>query len=170
MLKDKCDWAYLSKNSNITFEIIKNNPDICPSKTWDWYNIAMNENITWDIVKNNPFDRWNYRSLSGNTNIAWDIVCNSGINIEWRYRYMYDKKWSVSILMQNPNLTFEIIDKWYDLFRTNWGFLSSNEFEKHPALIKKKKREDMLEFCKRYFETVGVYLPEICKLIVSYAI
>ena len=44
------------------FDYIKNNPD----KPWDWGNLSRNPNVTWDIVVANPDKPWNYRELSFN--------------------------------------------------------------------------------------------------------
>ena len=58
------DWKYylLSRNPNITWEIVKNNPD----KNWDYNWVSENSNITIDIVKNNPQINWSYYHLSIN--------------------------------------------------------------------------------------------------------
>ena len=51
----------ISRNSNINWDIIKDNPD----KHWNWYNISCNPNITWEIIKNNPDKPWNwYNNIS----------------------------------------------------------------------------------------------------------
>ena len=34
----------------------------------------MNPNITWDIVKDNPDKLWDYEFLSRNPNITWKII------------------------------------------------------------------------------------------------
>ena len=44
----------LSRNPNITFDIIKNNPEI----QWSWSMISENKNITMDIIENNPHCKW----------------------------------------------------------------------------------------------------------------
>ena len=67
----------LSKNPNITREIIKNNPD----KPWDYYWLSQNPNITWDIVQNNPNKSWDYSLFSKNPNITWEIVQKIQINL-----------------------------------------------------------------------------------------
>ena len=45
----KFNWYWLSQNPNITWDIVKNNPD----KPWDWYRLSKNPNITWDVIKDN---------------------------------------------------------------------------------------------------------------------
>ena len=56
------DWNFkgLSQNSNITWEIVKDNPD----KDWSFGCLSQNPNITWKIVKNNPDKKWNFANLS----------------------------------------------------------------------------------------------------------
>ena len=43
------DWRYISKNPNITMEIIEKYPD----KPWNW-NGGMNSNITTEIIEKYP--------------------------------------------------------------------------------------------------------------------
>ena len=40
----------------------KNNPD----KKWDYISLSRNPNITWDIVNANPDIEWDYLALSCN--------------------------------------------------------------------------------------------------------
>jgi hypothetical protein len=51
------DYGMLSKNPNITWKIVRDNPDK------SWYGLSENRNITWD-----------YMGLSLNRNITWEIV------------------------------------------------------------------------------------------------
>jgi hypothetical protein len=119
--KHKINYKYLSANSNITWDFIKNNID----KDWNYnYMVRHNKNITLDIVLNNPnlfknisskdlstiksinwIDilnnpdiNWNYNILSKNDNITFDIVLNN-----------LDKKWCFSNLSMNRNITYDII-------------------------------------------------------------
>ena len=54
--EDKINWRFLSQNSIITWNIVKDNPD----KPWDWYALLFNPNITWDIVVDNPDKPWGW--------------------------------------------------------------------------------------------------------------
>ena len=56
-------WYDLSKNKNITCDIVKENLD----KPWNWNGLSRNENITWDFVKDNPDKPWDLGGLSYNT-------------------------------------------------------------------------------------------------------
>jgi len=69
--ENKIEWKYLSKNPNITWEIVKDNLD----KPWNWNYLSANPNITLEIVKDNPDKPWDWcGGLSLNTNITWEIV------------------------------------------------------------------------------------------------
>ena len=56
-------WVYLSRNPNITFDIILAHPD----KPWKWYYLSENPNITFDIVQTHSELPWDWNSLSTNT-------------------------------------------------------------------------------------------------------
>lgn len=61
----------ISKNKNITWDIICKNSDL----PWDWSAISENENITWDIIFNNLDKPWNWLHISAfNKNITWEII------------------------------------------------------------------------------------------------
>ena len=64
------DWIALSRNPNITFDIVQTNPD----KPWDWNGLSMNPNITFDNVLSYPEQSWNWYGLSQNPNITIDNV------------------------------------------------------------------------------------------------
>jgi hypothetical protein len=60
------DYATLSCNDNLSWEIVKNNPD----KPWDYSIMSMNKNITWQIVKDSsPGINWDWEMLSDNPSI-----------------------------------------------------------------------------------------------------
>jgi hypothetical protein len=56
------DYRWLSENPNITWDIVKDNPDT----PWDYNWLSENPNITWEIVRDNPNKRWDWTSLSMN--------------------------------------------------------------------------------------------------------
>ena len=37
-----------------------------PDKPWDYLNISRNPNITWEIIDQNKFKPWYYNYISGN--------------------------------------------------------------------------------------------------------
>ena len=73
------NWYYISKNTNITWNIIKNNLD----KPWDWYYISGNENITWEIIQNNPDKPWDWYKISScQMSIGKQIWIKNKVKIE----------------------------------------------------------------------------------------
>ena len=69
--KDKpWNWNDLSRNSNVTWEIVEANLD----KPWDWDYLSENPNVTWEIVKENLDKPWSWNGLSRNPNITSEIV------------------------------------------------------------------------------------------------
>ena len=68
--ENKVNWSMLSRNPNITMELVKDNPD----KPWDWQYLSYNPNITMEIVNANPDKPWNWSCLSENPNITWEFV------------------------------------------------------------------------------------------------
>ena len=116
------DYEFLSRNPNITWDIVKANLD----KKWDYEFLSENSNITWDIVKANPDKPWSYENLSSNPNITWDMVQNNP-NIFDNYIW----------LSKNPNITWDIVKANPDK-RWNYFWLSMNKFNKDPYLVKKR--------------------------------
>ena len=104
------DWDILSRNPNITWDIVQQNPD----KKWNWWELSKNPNITWDIVQQNPDKKWNWYRLSENPNITWDIVQQNP-----------DKPWDWDRLSETPNITLDIVQKNPDK-KWNWDRLSRN--------------------------------------------
>jgi hypothetical protein len=102
------NWYCISRNSNITWDIIRNNPD----KPWDWNGLSENINITWDIINDNP-DKpslagrsWNWEGISENINITWDIIIDNpdkpwdwnGISLN---EFNYDSYFKSSFYIKN---------------------------------------------------------------------
>ena len=48
--------------SQYFLKFIKESPD----KPWDWWCISRNPNITWQIVRDNPMQNWDWRGISRN--------------------------------------------------------------------------------------------------------
>ena len=70
----------VSKNPNITYDIVKANSDLY----WDYSLLSSNSNFTINIIKNNTNDEWNHSEFSKNTSITWKDV-NENPDIEWDY-------------------------------------------------------------------------------------
>ena len=47
--EDKIEWVEISRNPNITWDIVESNPD----KPWNWYSVSRNPNITMEIIEGN---------------------------------------------------------------------------------------------------------------------
>ena len=148
--EDKIDWSWLSLNPNITWDIVKENPD----KPWSWYWLSSNPNITMDIIKEKQDKPWDWAGLSDNPNITMDIV-----------KANPDKPWDYSEVSYNPNLTFELIfnnpcKNWY------WHNLSTNPFTKEREMFMERKlREHNAAFKIQTYWRRANYDPEyeLCK-------
>ena len=90
------DWFRLSRNKNITWEFVKGNMD----KPWDWHGLSRNENITWEIVKENTTLPWNWYELSCNEHSTWEIVKEN-----------MDSPWDWSELSKNRDMLLSLDDK-----------------------------------------------------------
>jgi hypothetical protein len=74
------NWAWLSNNPNITWDIVEANPD----KPWNWAWLSNNPNITWDVVAANPNKPWGWYWLSRNLNITREnIETNPMVSWDW---------------------------------------------------------------------------------------
>ena len=158
------DYELLSMNKYITWDFIKNNPDI----KWNYKNIILNKNITFDIIINNKnyfINEYISENISKNKNITWsDIEKHPEIN--WNYNYLsknynidFDivlnnlkEKWSFNKLSMNSNITLDIIKK-YPQF--NWSLPG---YLKNPNL----KLSDLDEFDKIWNIKSDKYINEIC--------
>ena len=135
LLEIGINWEYVVNNPNITYKIIKENPD----KPCDYYYLGRNPNITWEIVEANSNKPWNYTFLSNHSNITWEIVCKNP-DKPWCYYYLsrnrnitceivkenLNKRWGHLFAIHNPNITFKFIKK-QNRYARGFG-LSFNEF------------------------------------------
>jgi len=74
------NWGWLSKNRNVTWEIVEANP----VKPWNWRWLSGNPTITWEIVEANPDKPWSWDDLSHNSNITFEII-ESNIDKPWNW-------------------------------------------------------------------------------------
>jgi len=86
MNKIKWEFDILSMNENITWDILKNNPNI----PWDMNCMSINPNITFDIVENNLDKKWSWYFLSQNPSITYEDIINNP-----------DKKWDFESMSFN---------------------------------------------------------------------
>ena len=52
-----------------------------PDKPWDWYGLSRNLNVTFDIVERHPDKPWDWKGLSWNPNVTFDIVESLSTNL-----------------------------------------------------------------------------------------
>lgn len=107
------DFKALSKNPNITWEIIMKNfyhPITGVALPWDDVEISHNPNITWEIVMNNPIHpitkkrfKWYWYGLTQNPKIDFKKI----ISLD----YYYGEKIAINYIGYFPGLTVEIIDE-----------------------------------------------------------
>lgn len=100
-----------SYNPNLTFEIVKNNPEI----EWNWNVISKHKNITWDIIKNNYDDyNWDLNSVLSNPNITWEIIQNDeklkNIVFNTSNNNVHSKIMIGKSLSKNPNISWKIVE------------------------------------------------------------
>ena len=116
----------LSKNSNITWDIVTNNFEYInndpaqPKTEWNWVHLSSNPNITMDIIlsnlfnldnsKDNPKTQWSWIGISKNSNITWEQL-----------KYFFEVIPSIdqdtkenmieSFLSHNPNINIKVINE-----------------------------------------------------------
>ena len=64
------DWDWISRNPNLTMEMINANPD----KPWNWYYISQNPNITMEMINANPNKPWLWDGISRNPNLTMEMI------------------------------------------------------------------------------------------------
>ena len=52
----------MNKWSEKWFDFVKQNPD----KPWNWHGISRNPNVTWEIIQANPDKPWHWSEISRN--------------------------------------------------------------------------------------------------------
>ena len=98
----------ISRNPNITWEIVLCNPD----RPWDYSGLSENPNITIDIINANPDKDWDYEIFTKtNTEISLDII----------QKYY---KFSKIAYLKNPNLTSK---EFRSIFNQNLYLEGTNE-------------------------------------------
>ncbi len=119
---DKFLPSLVSSHKLVTFDIVKNNPNL----GWMMIGLSENQNVTMDIVKNNQnfydqinfidekwlgklaFKGWNNYGLSRNKNISWSYVKDH-----------LDEEWGWDGLSQNKNIRWTDIEKTFMFYEEN---------------------------------------------------
>lgn len=129
--------AQLSRDPNITLNIVKNHPEakwnheelnLNPNITlnmirketniiWDENLFSANPNVTIETIRNNPDIDWDYYIFSSNENVTWEIVQKNS-DIAWDYHG----------LSSNPNITPKTVgDDLNVIVRFNYESFISND-------------------------------------------
>lgn len=112
-------WDTVSDISPFVFEIVAKNAG------YDWHgDLSENPYITMGFVLNNPKVYWDISALSSNKAITLqNIEDNPYFGKDWDPWDVYG--WNIAGLSENPNITFEYVEKYIDR-RWDWHGLSSN--------------------------------------------
>jgi hypothetical protein len=116
------EWSNLSKNTNITLDIIKK----YPNEKWNWLDIAANPALTPEIIsyylerfKNNfpNFPITFNQSEKYNITDMYFMSMNRGITMDYIEAHP-EKNWNYHGLSQHPNLTLKMVldhpdEDWY---------------------------------------------------------
>jgi hypothetical protein len=91
------EYSSLSFNGNLTWDIVKENPDM----PWDYTLISASEIITWQIVEDNQHINWDWEMLSDNPSIlelsendVEFLSCVHYIQTRWRDA-LYNPKYAI---------------------------------------------------------------------------
>jgi hypothetical protein len=90
------DYSVINLNKNLTLEFFEQNID----KPWNFQLLSASKIITLDIIRKYPQFNWSYKWFSENSNVDWEFVC-AHPEVNWNY----------SLLSRNPNITWDIIHK-----------------------------------------------------------
>ena len=79
------------------------------------FKLSQNPNITWDIVKSNPQIKWNDCGLSINPNITLDIITKNYYGkFEWEYECIFSKtSFSREVVEKELNDAATKIQRWF---------------------------------------------------------
>lgn len=103
----------IARNPNITWKIIKDNPDF----PWDWSTMCENPSVTWADIQANPDKPWHWRCTSKNPNVTWGIMQSNP-----------KQPWAWDMVSVNRSITWDIIDA-NPRIPWDWGFMCYNEMD-----------------------------------------
>ena len=96
------DMSYVSKNKNITPDIVEKYPDMFSD--WNWYYLCKNINFTLPVFLKNMDKDLNWCEISANPNITWEQVTQYP-DLPWHYGHMSaNKNITWKIIMENPDI------------------------------------------------------------------
>jgi hypothetical protein len=120
----------LSKNCNLTFEFIKEYPNI----PWDWEKISKHPSITLEIVNENPTLPWDWDYLMENPNITPEFIIENK-HLPWElseFGYAMSK---------NPHFTYDCIKKYENYLINDTEYLWS-----HPNITLDNLKQNEFEW------------------------
>jgi len=150
----RINWHKISKSSNIYWVFIEKHMNDYP---WDHFGLSFNKNITWDNIKNNPQINWSYFFLSSHPNITLDIMISNPLlnwcprlavinpNITLKMIQKYSDYFSdISLISKNPNIS--INDVLENIDTIDWNFsdlcyskkISWNDINKYSQYFDKE--------------------------------
>lgn len=109
------DWYNISKNINLTWELI--NKYI----KWNYYMLSKNPVITWKIFKENPYEPWDIYGLICNPNMTWENIQELLLNTEYYKEKLHCEKTFTQTLSCNPNMTLELLRANFDIIYLELG-------------------------------------------------
>lgn len=136
---------FLNEWSNQWFQYILDNPN----ERWDWYGLSKNPNITWDVIINNFNKPWNMYAICMNPNLTrqiindnWEHFILNGIVMQ-NEKYIFNE---VKYIYTNKNLPFKLIEEAYHSVDNNHytmlQFLSKNPNIISYGLLEKNVNDD----------------------------
>lgn len=143
----KWNWSFISQHKCVTLDIIKHNQDN-QSYKWCRYHMSKNGNITWEMIQSNPDINWDLNGFCLNPNITLDIVksiepnmpdyywktLSSNRSLTWDFVKTFPNKyWCWEKLSCHPNITMEIFEANRNYpWNIYWLHLNKN-FDLHVA-------------------------------------
>jgi len=194
--KSKIDWVWegMSRNPNITLDIVKNTLH----KKWDWKKLSLNEAISLEEIKNNPDLPWVLSSIKKgrkhprNTDVKYVILWKSknilnftdiddysgdrmldkfgeeisdDFDIDMRV-IKFDSTTDWKRLSYNPNLTLDIIQNNLDYW--DWKAISINEFFYNDTVFNREYTKKLKEISKKILYTKTDVCPDMINEILSW--
>ena len=69
----KLEWSQVSRNPNITYQYIIDNP----SFNWSWRELSRNPGISLETILQHPHQSWDWKYVSENPNLSWNHVLDN---------------------------------------------------------------------------------------------
>lgn len=106
---------YLSENPNFTWNIIIDRP--LSIHVLHWHEISRNGNITWEIISSNLHLPWKWSMVLRNPNVTWEnieshknlLLSLKSCNAIWWYNFSWNPNLTYEIVKNHPNISW----KWY---------------------------------------------------------